>query len=76
VKNKTIAELLKMVKDVENDPANKAKDGEFYLYTKKARIKLDKLARAINDLLIEKKKANGTYVEPDGYSGRQTNRRK
>jgi hypothetical protein len=76
VKNKTIDELLKIMHDIENDPANKSKDGEFYLYTKKARIKLDKLARAINDLLIEKKKANGTYVEPDGYSGRQTNRRR
>lgn len=76
MKNKTIDELLKIMHDIENDPANKSKDGEFYLYTKKARIKLDKLARAINDLLIEKKKANGTHVEPDGYSGRQTNRRK
>lgn len=76
MKNKTVDDLLKMMHDVENDPANKSKDGEFYLYTKKARIKLDKLARAINDLLIEKKKAKGTYVEPAGYSGRQTNRRK
>ncbi len=37
--------------------------------------KHSEIAHAITLHLIDKKKANGTFVQSDGYSGRQTNRR-
>ena len=37
--------------------------------------KQSEIAQAITLHLIDKKKANGTFVQADGYSGRQTNRR-
>jgi len=46
----------------------------------KAKIETDpkkqtEIAHAIQEHLIDKKKANGTYVFTGGYSGRQTNKR-
>jgi hypothetical protein len=32
------------------------------------------IAHTINFHIIEEKKANGNYIQPDGYSGRQTKR--
>lgn len=37
--------------------------------------KHSEIAQAITLHLIDKKKANGTFVQADGYSGRQSNRR-
>jgi len=34
--------------------------------------KSTEISHAITFHLIDEKKANGTYIQPDGYSGRQT----
>jgi len=38
--------------------------------------KQSEIAEAITLHLIDKKKANGTFVQSSGYSGRQTNKRR
>jgi hypothetical protein len=37
--------------------------------------KQSEIAHAITFHLIDKKKANGTFIQADGYSGRQSNKR-
>ena len=77
LKNKTIAELSMLQQQIVTDPANRnTTPDSIYLYTPKARKKLNRIAQAITDLLIERKKRDGTYKPAPGYSGRQTNRRR
>ena len=71
--NKTTAELLEMRAVIESDPANKAEG--LFLYTLKARRKLDAITRQITHNLAMKRAEEGRPVVADGYSGRQTNRR-
>lgn len=72
--NKTTDELLAMQQAIEADPANK-QNGGLYLYTPKARKKLDAIARQITHNMAMKRAAEGNPVVCDGYSGRQKNRR-
>ena len=72
--NKTTAELLEMQAAIESDPNNKSEG--FFLYTLKARRKLDAIRREITHNMAMKRAAAGDPVIADGYSGRQTNRRR
>jgi hypothetical protein len=71
---KTTTELLAMQRIIESDPLNKASGG-LYLYTPKARKKLDEIQRQITHNMALKRAAEGRPIVADGYSGRQTNRR-
>ena len=73
---KTNEELLAMIAEIEADPKNRMPPGGLYLYTPQARKKLDKLARAVTNNMAEKRALKGDPVRADGYSGRQTNRRR
>ena len=73
--NKTMEELQALRVKLENDPQNKDTSDSLYIYDKKTRSKLEKIARAITDLMIEKKRKNGTYKPLPGYTGRKSNRR-
>ncbi|OQA09848.1 MAG: hypothetical protein BWY66_00387 [bacterium ADurb.Bin374] len=72
---KTTEELLAMIREIEDDPANRQSTG-LYLYTEKARKKTDKIARAIAALAAEKRRLAGDPVPCNGYSGRKSNRRR
>lgn len=74
--NKTTEELLKLREEIESDPANKNTDGGIYLYTVKARKKLDAITEAITENLRQAKVARGELINTAGYSGRQANRRR
>ena len=76
LEGKTNAELLAMIEKIEADPANKNIPGSIYIYAPKARKKIAELARAISSNLEDKRIAEGRPVRCDGYSGRQTNRRR
>lgn len=71
----TNQQLVEMSQAIEADPNNQAPPGHINRFTPQAQKKLAEIARAITDNIIAKKKAEGTYVPADGYSGRQTNRR-
>jgi predicted kinase len=71
--NKTNEELMTIREAIEADPANKAEG--LYLYTPKARRKLDAITRQITHNMAMKRAAEGRPVVADGYSGRQCNRR-
>ena len=73
---KTIEELVALRKSIEDNPANKNPVGSLWIHTKSARKKFDLIDREITYRLIQKQKDAGTYVPCDGYSGRQTNRRR
>ena len=73
---KTNAELMELRRQIEQAPENKMPPGtSIWIYTAAARKKLDAIDRAITHNMAEKRKAEGNPVPPDGYSGRQTNRR-
>ena len=75
--DKTMKELLELRRRIQNDPANKEiVPGSPDLYDTKARKKLHRIDRAINDLIIERKKREGTWKPCSGYSGRKSNRRR
>jgi hypothetical protein len=73
---KTTGELLDEMKGIEDDPASKVGAGGFYIYNAKARKKLDRIREEITHNMVMKKKAEGTYAAPDGYSGCKQNRRR
>jgi hypothetical protein len=73
--NKTTPELIAIREALEADPANKNPARGIFLYTAATHRKLDAIASQITHNMIETKKAKGTYVAPDGYSGRKSNRR-
>lgn len=72
----SIAELVAMRRIVESEPSNRMPAGSLYLYTPKARRKLDEIDRAIAEKSAEQRAAAGNPVPASGYSGRQTNRRR
>jgi hypothetical protein len=61
-------ELIRMEKDICNDPKNK-QDG-FYIYTPKARKKLDEIAWAITYHLRDNRRARGENINEAGYTGK------
>lgn len=72
---KTNAEWLMLRTAIESDPANRNPPGGLFIYTEKARKKLDRIDREITHNLDEARKAAGNPVSCDGYSGRNSNRR-
>jgi hypothetical protein len=72
---KTNAELTAMSAAIEADPKNQL-SGSIYRFTPAARKKLDEIGRAITNNLAAARAAAGNPVRADGYSGRQTNRRR
>jgi len=72
---KTNAEWLMLRTAIESDPANHNPPGSLFIYTEKARKKLDRIDREITHNLAEARKASGNPVSCDGYSGRNSNRR-
>lgn len=73
--NKTNQELLAERAAIEADQANRMPPGGLYIYTPKARKKLDAITRAITANMAEQRAQDGRPVPTCGYSGRQTNRR-
>ncbi len=73
---KTNAELVAMMQAIEAKPESRNPPGSLYLYTKKCRKQTDEIARAISSNLMDRRIALGLPINCDGYSGRQTNRRK
>ena len=73
---KTKEELVAMSDAICNDPANLNPPGSIIIYTPSAVKKLDKIARQIQYLIGETRKAEGKPINTDGYSGRQTNKRR
>ena len=73
---KTNEELVAMLQAIEDDPLSKNRPDSIYIYTPKARKKMDEIARAITGNLEDKRIAEGRPVPCCGYSGRQTNRRR
>ena len=78
LEGKTNAELLALREAIEEDPANQIPrgSGSIYLYTPKARKKLDEIADWIMHNLAEAKRARGEYINTAGYSGRKCKRRR
>ena len=72
---KTTTEWLAVQLAIESDPANRNPPGSLFIYTEKARKKLDRIAREITNNMAEARKSAGNPVPCDGYSGRQSNRR-
>ena len=73
--DKTEEELQAMMREIESDPKNRMPPSSIFLYTPKARKKLDNIARVITWQLAEKRRLAGNPVSADGYSGRQSKRR-
>jgi hypothetical protein len=74
LQNKTNEELVQMQNAIQSNPDNKAEG--LFLYTPEARKKLDAIARQITYNLSVKRAEEGNPVISDGYSGRQSNRRR
>lgn len=70
-----IQALLVKLKRIEENSANHSPPGSLWLFTPAARRKMEPINREIAHLVAEKRKLAGNPVPPDGYSGRQTNRR-
>lgn len=71
----TTAEALAKIAAIESDPANRTPPGSLWLYTAKARKKLDDLRRIVANNQRAERLARGEVVNDAGYSGRKTNRR-
>lgn len=73
-KKYSIDELQKLAQEIRDNPENQLV-GEFYLYTKKARKKLDEISWAITYHLKDLKEAMGEKVSDGaGYTGRNSNK--
>jgi hypothetical protein len=78
LEGKTNAELLALREAIEADPVNQIPrgSGSIYLYTPKARKKLDEITEWISHNLLMARKARGEVINIDGYSGRKCKRRR
>ena len=72
----TQTELQVMQTEISNDPVNRNPEGGIYMYTRSAQKKLDAIALAITFHLADKREAAGDPVPCNGYSGRQSKRRR
>jgi len=71
-----MSELVARRQAIEAASAGLREPGSIYLYPPAVRAKLDKIDRAIVELMRQAREAAGNPVVADGYSGRQSNRRK
>jgi hypothetical protein len=76
LKGKTNVELVLLSQAIEQDPRNQNPPGSLNLYTAAARRKLSAIAWAITANLAESRQRSGRPVTADGYSGRQSKRRR
>jgi len=76
LKDMTMEELVEEDRRLCADPANAGDAGGLYLHNEKTRKKLDQIARLIADKVAERRAARGEKINTEGYSGRQTNRRR
>lgn len=74
-KKYNMEQLVQVMKNLEADPKNLEPKPNLHIYNKETRKKFADISQAITWYIIDKKKANGTYVEADGYSGRKSNKR-
>ena len=75
LEGKSNQELIELRKSIEAAPANQEPRG-IYRFTPAARKKLNAIDRAITHNLATARAAAGDPVVADGYSGRQSNRRR
>lgn len=74
---KTNAELQALRLQIESDPLSlNPQPNSLFRFTRKAQRKLDAIAWQITHNMSAARKAAGNPVPCDGYSGRQTNRRR
>lgn len=73
---KTTPALIEMMRAIEADPLSREANPGVTIYTRKAQKKLDEIARQITHNMAVKRAAEGRPVVADGYSGRQSNRRR
>lgn len=77
LKGKTTPELVAMRQEITEDRDNwSAPSNTIFKYKPHARRKLDLIDRAITANMAEKRAADGNPVPCNGYSGRQTNKRR
>lgn len=78
LQGKTNEELLALQQAIESNPENRRPPDcdSIWLHTKQARKKIDEISRQITSNLENRRKALGLPINTDGYSGRQTNRRR
>lgn len=67
-----INKLLAKDQAIRDDP--KSRQNGFWIFTKKARKKIDKISLEITELLADKRKLEGNPVPTQGYSGRKRNK--
>ena len=73
----TMEQLLELQRRVGDDPASRnTVEGSPWIHTESARRRLHRITRAINDLMVESKRANGTlhWRSQAGWSGRKSNK--
>lgn len=68
------AALLAIQAAIMSDPGNRNTSGGLYIYTPRARRKLDAIAVAITMHMDDERNAAGDPVSQDGYTGRQSKR--
>jgi len=74
---RTTEELVGMRKAIEGLSESKNRDSSsIWIYSIEARRKLDRIDRAITENLRQGRIARGEVVDDQGYSGRQTNKRR
>ena len=76
LKGKTNSELIAIREEICSDSSNLNTPGGIFIYTAKARKKLDEIDRAITANIKEARSLSGNPVVECGYSGRQTNKRR
>ena len=72
----SLEELTVARKAIEDEPGSRNPPGELFLFTPKVRKRLDRIDRLIQFRTGEARKARGEKINQEGYSGRQTNRRR
>ncbi|MBG6083106.1 hypothetical protein [Rubrivivax gelatinosus] len=69
-------ELVRMQEALCADPQSRNTSGGIYLYTAPVRRKLADIAQGITYHLVDRRAAAGQTVVVDGYSGRNSKRRR
>lgn len=72
---KSVDDLVAMRQEIEKEPSNRNPPGSLFIFTKKARKKLDAIDLAIADAIRQLRLSRGEIIDNSGYSGRQTNKR-
>ena len=76
LEGKTNEKLVAMADEITSDIKNLMPRGNLFLFTEAARKKLDKINRAIANNVKDMRIARGEKINNEGYSGRQSRRRR